>query len=420
MQVSILGEGKYELNEKEKSAFAKAKEFLIDLFSYIPKDASDEFIAHQIRLIWDKNYAVGEDGDFFADLNDDIRLSVVDKNYHILNGSADTKELRREKSAILGDQEKTEILVAKYYKKSDFDEIRYSENNIYITVPSTSGGNFIPLSFAKKLKSDFGGDMIVGDKFFKAKANDEAKNKRAFIKKLEDPSEFEIKKNVTLPNLSNKNIVIIVDDTFTTGETVLGFRLALKENGIIPSMAVTLGQSTKELSIAKDEDYEAFAKKISALTNTNLDENLNIIKIALGGASQALLNKAADETVNRATAKKIRGLLAERAGKIRYAQKTGNSRISKRWQAQGQLGQADIQNPRGKNEVQGLSGNTVRDGSGKRSSFGDSVLDDETSSPRFSVRANPNSEEIAETLAKKELCAKKRKLKPSGPIPTAL
>ncbi len=76
MQVSILGEGKYELNEKEKSAFAKAKEFLIDLFSYIPKDASDEFIAHQIRLIWDKNYAVGEDGDFFADLNDDIRLSV--------------------------------------------------------------------------------------------------------------------------------------------------------------------------------------------------------------------------------------------------------------------------------------------------------------------------------------------------------
>ena len=76
MQVSILGEGKYELNEKEKSAFAKAKEFLIDLFSYIPKDASDEFIAHQIRLIWDKNYAPNEDGDFFADLNDDIRLSV--------------------------------------------------------------------------------------------------------------------------------------------------------------------------------------------------------------------------------------------------------------------------------------------------------------------------------------------------------
>lgn len=70
-------QSKNELNEKEKSIFEQAKSFMVDAFSYIPKNAPDEFIANQIRLIWDRNFGENlEDEDYFADLDNGFKWSI--------------------------------------------------------------------------------------------------------------------------------------------------------------------------------------------------------------------------------------------------------------------------------------------------------------------------------------------------------
>lgn len=83
--------GKHELDAKEKSIFEQAKSFMIDTFSYIPENASDEYIANQIRLIWDKNFGIENTGENFFEDNSAVRFRTELKNIEELR--ADYKEV---------------------------------------------------------------------------------------------------------------------------------------------------------------------------------------------------------------------------------------------------------------------------------------------------------------------------------------
>ena len=135
----------------------------------------------------------------------------------------------------------------------------------------------------------------------------------------------------------------------------MGFKLALMQNGIMPTMALTLGQLPKKLSIAPKEELENLAKVISDLTKIPIEPIFRDVKIVLGGASQVLIEKALNESrTNKRSAENVRDLLARRAGEIQRAQAAGIGGVSEGRNASEQMGRGDIQDRRGEVGVQGI------------------------------------------------------------------
>jgi hypothetical protein len=110
---------------------------------------------------------------------------------------------------------------------------------VFLTTPSSSGKNIIPISFAEKLSDKTGIPYELGEKYFYALHNIEIKlvsrSQRPFYER-----DFELKDKTEFDAKFNGKSVIIVEDVLTTGGTVRSFRDALNQNGVTPTSVVAL------------------------------------------------------------------------------------------------------------------------------------------------------------------------------------
>ena len=296
-----------------------------------------------------------------------------DFSYKVFNAPNDAVEIRKYKKAVAESgwqPEKVKKLVNKYYKKEHYNHLFENlDNVVFLSVPSTQGRNTIPFEFAKRLASDFNGSALLGDSAFKNETNLEAKNKRSFISKLENPSDFSIKNDKNFKSLNGKNVVAVVDDTYTSGDTVLSFDRFLRQNGITPIVSVSLGKLGNKSDVADEKYAKALAKKISSLTEISEDKIKSDIDIVLKGLSESLFIRAINESgANRSNARRVANLLAKRAGEIRHAQSSRIRNDKEGRQTSGQLGHRNLQNPRGKIGVSGIQKHRM--GIGNRGSDG--------------------------------------------------
>ena len=144
----------------------------------------------------------------------------------------------------------------------------------------------------------------------------------------------------------------------------------LRQNGITPIVSVSLGKLGDKADVADEKHAIALTKTISSLTNISEDKIKSDIDVVLKGLSESLFIRAINESrANKSNARKVADLPAKRAGEIRHTQSSRESYDTEGWQASGQLGYRDLQNPRGKIGVSGVQGHRVV--SGSRSSNGD-------------------------------------------------
>src|SRR5262249_5944477 len=80
----------------------------------------------------------------------------------ILHAAADVKALRRHKEhlrAAVYPKEDVRKFVDRYYRPERYEALR-GKDTIYLAMPSTSGKNTIPIEFARRLKKDYGGEIV--------------------------------------------------------------------------------------------------------------------------------------------------------------------------------------------------------------------------------------------------------------------
>lgn len=181
------------------------------------------------------------------------------------------------------------------------------ENTVFISVPSTSGENVIPICLAQKLGKEFESSYLIGDQHFKALHEQQSKAmsqaKRLFNHRLYEPyDKDEFKKLV-----SGKD-VIVVDDILTTGGSAAEFIRSLEEaSAAVKSVAALMGdrrlnidqktaQSLKEALESKN--IEVSEKRLTSLLTRT--EAGNVIR---------LINGVRTENARQNFAEKIQGLL---------------------------------------------------------------------------------------------------------------
>ena len=119
--------------------------------------------------------------------------------------------------------------------------IKYPEDIIFVTQPSTSGTNVIPVQLADKLSNELSIQYLIGDEYFHAVHKEQSKHiprlQRPFHQRQYLSSDLdEFKKHI-----GNKQIVL-VEDVLTTGGSVAAFSRHLNGEGFnVTSVAALMG-----------------------------------------------------------------------------------------------------------------------------------------------------------------------------------
>jgi hypothetical protein len=198
----------------------------------------------------------------------------------------------------LWDDKKTEQLKT-YFKKP--------QNMVFISVPSTSRENVIPISLAQKLAKDFESSYLIGDQHFKALHEQQSKamsqGKRLFDRRLYEPyDKDEFKKLV-----SGKE-VIVVDDILTTGGSAGQFIRSLEgASATVKSVASLMGD--RRLNIDQKTQLrlkEALDNKEISVSEKHLTKLLTRTE---AGNMIRLINSVGTENARKKLTEKIQGLL---------------------------------------------------------------------------------------------------------------
>lgn len=213
-----------------------------------------------------KKFLDEEFGDFTPDGADSVpyaRAKLDDGRDMVLSNTTDVKTLRKGKNELAEkDFPKAEVkkFVEANYSKEKFADLSGREN-VFLVMPSTSGRNTIPRELAKRLQTDFGGEIVQS--FARPMNLIEAKNKSK-IGKINNPAVYELTKD--LSKYKGKNVVI-VDDVLNTGDTVAGLRRELERQGIPQTQIAALG--TASIYTTTPRTVERIAEKLSNLTKTD-------------------------------------------------------------------------------------------------------------------------------------------------------
>ena len=148
-----------------------------------------------------------------------------------------------------GDKEAAKNIVDENWKDFRTEQLQnhITENTVFLTMPSTSKRNVIPLQFASKLSENLGRPFFNGDELFNTlhciSSKDIPRDKRVFNNR----EYSSVDESKTLSCLNNKDIIII-DDILTTGSSARNFKEFLdKRNFNVTHVVGLMGERRLEL-----------------------------------------------------------------------------------------------------------------------------------------------------------------------------
>jgi len=194
--------------------------------------------------------------------------------------------------------------------KAHFKDLK---NTVFISLPSSSGENVIPISLVEKLSNEFESSYLIGDEHFKAIHSRQAKamsqNERLFDRREYEPYDKEDFKNL----VSGKD-VIVVDDILTTGGSAAEFVRSLEDSGAeVKSIAALMGD--RRLNIDQNTSVklqEALIEKEIPISAERLSQ---ILTRTEAGNMIRLTNSVRTENAREKLTERIQGLLDRGAAK---------------------------------------------------------------------------------------------------------
>ena len=180
-------------------------------------------------------------------------------------------------------------------KKTEQLRERLTADTVFLTMPSSSRMNVIPIQFAKYLAYKTGTPWLKGDELFNAEHNVASKNiskdTRIFNERL-----FTVTDKNNTDGLQNKKI-IIVDDIITSGSSIRNFSEFLRKNDLNISHVVGL-MGDRRLEI--DQKTEDKLKELLKQKNIDIDfKSISYITRTEAGGLIRLINKARSDNAIR-------------------------------------------------------------------------------------------------------------------------
>jgi len=185
---------------------------------------------------------------------------------------------------------------------------------IFISQPSTSGDNALPIKLAEKLSNEFKTDFIMGDVHTEARHQEQSK-KISFAKRAFHPRKYEIIEVEALKNAIGEKEVCLVEDVITSGGSVAAFTKALNREGIeVKSIAALTGE--RRLNI----DEKTYERLEHALQAKNININIQNLTNSLTRMEAGGIIMTANSAKSEAAAERLEADLKER---IQHEQNQG-------------------------------------------------------------------------------------------------
>jgi hypothetical protein len=146
-------------------------------------------------------------------------------------------------------------LVDHYFRRPSYTHLE-GKNPIFMVAPSTTGANKLPYYFAKRLQSEFGGQVVPG---WATPLVREKASMKGGLGKMRNPARFAAVED-RLAKIPKGSIVVLVDDVVTTGETADALRVLLEHRGLKATTVASLGQS--EMRKVSPRDIERITSKL--------------------------------------------------------------------------------------------------------------------------------------------------------------
>lgn len=146
-------------------------------------------------------------------------------------------------------------LVERYFRRPAYAHLD-GRNPVFLVAPSTTGANKLPYYFAKRLQSEFGGQVVAG---WAAPLERQKAATKGGLGKMRNPARFAAIED-RLATISKGSTVVLVDDVVTTGETADALRELLEQRGLKAMTVASLGQS--EMRKVSPRDIERITSKL--------------------------------------------------------------------------------------------------------------------------------------------------------------
>lgn len=189
-------------------------------------------------------------------------------------------------------------------KKTDQLQEQLFDNSVFLTVPSTTRTNVIPIQLAQFLSRETGKPWAIGDEIFKTSHKIASKNiprnKRIFQNR-----EFENKDQESVEILREFKIVI-VDDILTTGGSIRAFSEFLRDQKIkVGHIVGLMGDRRFEI----DKKTEEKLRKLLKEKNTGIEfESINYLTRTEAGGLIRLLNSVRTENAIQKITTQLQGI----------------------------------------------------------------------------------------------------------------
>ena len=172
------------------------------------------------------------------------------------------------------------------------------ERVIFISQPSTSGDNALPIVLAEKLSREFKTDFIMGDVHTESRHQEQSKQ-ISFTQRAFHPRKYEIIEPKALKEAIGNKEVCLVEDVITSGGSVAAFTKALNREGIeVKSIAALTGE--RRLNI-DEKTYERMEQAIKAKNiNVNIKDLTNsLTRMEAGGLIMTANSAKSDAAIDR-------------------------------------------------------------------------------------------------------------------------
>ncbi len=146
-------------------------------------------------------------------------------------------------------------LVDHYFRRPAYAHLE-GKSPYFLVAPSTTGANKLPYYFAKRLQSEFGGQVVPG---WATPLVREKASMKGGLGKMRNPARFAAVED-RLAKIPKGSTVVLVDDVVTTGETADALRELLEHRGLKATTVASLGQS--EMRKVSPRDIERITGKL--------------------------------------------------------------------------------------------------------------------------------------------------------------